>query len=430
LLKAPWRLDTSRMLRESDAVPGVLYRVFVASPGDVAEERDRLERAVAHANAYVEIDGYRLDLWRYEDDADPGYHPDGPQPVIFEQMGEIDLFLGILWNRIGTRTVNAISGTVEEFQEAVRQWEESGRTRPRIMFYFKREAEDQPPAATPEDEAQLEKARAFKAHVEKLGLVTEFEDADEFERKVGPTLVRRSRTLHASLQAAEAGKQSPQQEAGVSGEDERDAVTEDLIGLRLSLERKLTWLCKHLLPRYGDGPFATIGSLEYDGYLSLEQARLASRILALDPGAISGRPEDTAEFRAAAEKVVRTFRAIVFDNHVQTHLPEGWKAERFAQTGGHREDFLATRDGRAVRVSARFALPADASLIERTVDRLHSPEDDPTALEDGTAVELVGRVVVVPDESSVSPRYEPDGVRVVKQEQLAELLWASARTPD
>jgi hypothetical protein len=65
LLKAPWRLDTSRMLRESDAVPGVLYRVFVASPGDVAEERDRLERAVAHANAYVEIDGYRLDLWRY-----------------------------------------------------------------------------------------------------------------------------------------------------------------------------------------------------------------------------------------------------------------------------------------------------------------------------------------------------------------------------
>src|SRR5687768_5567423 len=191
------------------------YKVLVASPGDVAEERDRLERAVEEVNSYAEFDGYRLRLWRYEEDADPGLHSDGPQPVISEQIGEVDIFVGILWSRIGTETADAVSGTVQEFEEAYRQWTESGRTRPRIMFYFKREA------LVPNLEAlpQLRMALEFKARVEKLGLTAEFDDADDFERLVRRSLLRRSRAMHVGKQASIASAQSPPQETGSGGED-------------------------------------------------------------------------------------------------------------------------------------------------------------------------------------------------------------------
>jgi hypothetical protein len=284
------------------------FRVFVASPGDVAEERDRLEQAIELVNGIADLDGYQLALWRYESHADPGLGRDR-QSVISEQIGDIDIFVGILWSRIGTQTADALSGTVQEFEDAVRVWEASGRRRPRIMFYFKTEALAPDLAVLP----QLLKALEFKQRIERLGLTADFADAGEFERKVTLSLGRVAKGLYGAEQAAVASAQSPPQEAGVRGEDEKDVVDEDLIGMRLTLERKLTWLCKHLLDSDGIPAVATVGSLEYDGYLTMEQARLASRILALEAGGSSGRPEEVAEFRASAEQVVSTIRAVVFD---------------------------------------------------------------------------------------------------------------------
>ena len=42
-----------------------------------------------------------------------------PQDVVNRQIGEYDLFVGILWNRMGTPTAVATSGTEEEFQPRV-----------------------------------------------------------------------------------------------------------------------------------------------------------------------------------------------------------------------------------------------------------------------------------------------------------------------
>ena len=399
------------------------FRVFVASPGDVAEERDRLEQAIALINGLADVDGYELGLWRYETHADPGLGRD-TQSVISAQVGDIDIFVGILWTRIGTPTADAISGTVQEFEDAFRAWEDSGRKRPRIMFYFKTEAVTPDLSALP----QLTQALKFRERIERHGLIADFADAGDFERKVALSLGRVAKGLHAAEQAAAASAQSPPQETGVRGEDEQDAESEDLIGLRLSLERKLTWLCKLLLPTGGDAPFATIGSLQYDGYLSMEQARLASRILALETGASPAQPEEIAEFRASAAQLVSTFRAVVFDNHVRRTLPDGWAAKPFPQQPGHRPDFLAVSGDTAYRVSARFALPAGASLVKKSVARLQRGADDPSELDDGP-IRLAGRVVVVPDASQVEPGDESDGVRVVRQAQLADVLRTSQETP-
>lgn len=50
------------------------------------------------------------------------------------QVGEYDIFVGIMWKRFGTPTGKADSGTEEEFHIAYRPWQENESVR--ILFYF------------------------------------------------------------------------------------------------------------------------------------------------------------------------------------------------------------------------------------------------------------------------------------------------------
>ena len=55
-----------------------LIRVFVSSPGDVAEERRLLDEVVDRINRTDgRAQGVRLELWKWEDDAVPRI---GPRP--------------------------------------------------------------------------------------------------------------------------------------------------------------------------------------------------------------------------------------------------------------------------------------------------------------------------------------------------------------
>ena len=58
----------------------------------------------------------------------------GPREVINKQIGNYDIFVGIMWKRFGTPTGLAESGTEEEFNTACANWEQFQR--PRILFYF------------------------------------------------------------------------------------------------------------------------------------------------------------------------------------------------------------------------------------------------------------------------------------------------------
>lgn len=113
----------------------VSLRIFVASPKDVADERDRLERVVNQLNASAALDnGLHLELMRWEKKCHPGVGTSG-QAVVNSQIGTYDLFVGILWNRLGTPTGRAESGTREEFDRAYAQWRRD-RSSLEIWFYF------------------------------------------------------------------------------------------------------------------------------------------------------------------------------------------------------------------------------------------------------------------------------------------------------
>lgn len=60
-----------------------ILRIVVASPGEVQAERDILPAVIEELNSGIARDrDLRLELARWETDAYPGFHLDGPQELI------------------------------------------------------------------------------------------------------------------------------------------------------------------------------------------------------------------------------------------------------------------------------------------------------------------------------------------------------------
>jgi hypothetical protein len=136
-----------------------LLRVVVASPSDVQPERDAVAQVVDEFNRGIARDRMlRLELYRWETDAYPGFHPEGPQGLIDSelQIPDCDLLVGIFWRRFGTPTKDSASGTEHEFRLAYEAWQQNRR--PQIMMYFN----------------QRPYAPKTKAEADQWGLVLEF----------------------------------------------------------------------------------------------------------------------------------------------------------------------------------------------------------------------------------------------------------------
>jgi hypothetical protein len=159
--------------------------IFLASPGDVSDERGRVDTFVDEwNNLWSENIGVHLRLVRWETHAYPAVGADG-QDVINTQIGEeYDVFLGIMWKRFGTPTGRAASGTVEEFERALGRYRTSGN--PQLMFYFKKADSD-----SGEDATQLQAVQQFRSRLAKDGLLYwEFLSPEQFGQLVRVHLTR------------------------------------------------------------------------------------------------------------------------------------------------------------------------------------------------------------------------------------------------
>ena len=173
-----------------------LIRVFVASPGDVVDEREALVGVIAELNRTIAREkGARLELVRWETDATPGFGADA-QDVINRQIGPVEIFIGIFWNRIGTATHRAESGSVEEFERAHTSFEATGL--PHILLYFRDPASGA--ASDGGDEAQRKAVLSFRERVEKGGaFYRRYGDVAAFVPMIREHLANET---HAMLRAA------------------------------------------------------------------------------------------------------------------------------------------------------------------------------------------------------------------------------------
>lgn len=151
-------------------------RVFVASPSDLDTERASLEDVVQELNRlWSDNTGIRLELVMWEKHTRPAIGAD-TQDVINTQIGDdYDIFLGLLWTRLGTPTARAESGTAEELERALARYEKDPKS-VRIMFYFK----DAPVVLSDIDPEQLARLRAFRDRLSQIGvLFREFRRTEE-----------------------------------------------------------------------------------------------------------------------------------------------------------------------------------------------------------------------------------------------------------
>ncbi len=151
-------------------------RVFIASPGDVAKEREYLRVVADKINQSIAHEwGFHLEIVGWETNVIPDMG-ERPQSIINKQIGSYDIFVGIMWKRFGTPTGEAESGTEEEFNLAFNCREKFGT--PRIMFYF-----NQKPfmPRNKNDLKQMEKVIEFRDRLFQEGLAWDYEGAEKFK---------------------------------------------------------------------------------------------------------------------------------------------------------------------------------------------------------------------------------------------------------
>ena len=165
---------------EGDVKTKQNLRIVLSSPNDVKEEREIMEDVIQELNRGIADDrNLRLELSRWETDAYPGFHAEGPQGLIdpILKVEDCDILIGIFWKRFGTPTKNAQSGTENEIRTAIQSWQKSGR--PQIMIYFKEAG------FITQDRAALKQydlVLRFREQFPKEGLYWTFDAVSDFER--------------------------------------------------------------------------------------------------------------------------------------------------------------------------------------------------------------------------------------------------------
>ena len=161
-------------------------RVFIASPSDVEEERDAVERVIERVNRTVAgLQPIRLLPIRWETAVQPAIGGDAQHIVNSELAGEYEVFIGILWTRFGTPTPRSDSGTLEEFEAVVARHKKDPSS-VSVMFYFK----DAPSAPMDIDPEQLQKVQEFRKKYKDIGIYGTFTDTSNFEQTLQINLTR------------------------------------------------------------------------------------------------------------------------------------------------------------------------------------------------------------------------------------------------
>lgn len=170
-----------------------ILRVVVASPSDVLAERNVLVEVAEELNRGIARDrALHIDISRWETDAYPGFHVEGPQGLIDLALGieDCDLLIGIFWKRFGTPTADAKSGTEHEFRKAYEAWKRNKR--PQLMIYFK-EKPYWPKTRSETD--QLGQVLDFKRVFPSEGLWWTYTEKSQFEKLVRNHLTLFIRTI-------------------------------------------------------------------------------------------------------------------------------------------------------------------------------------------------------------------------------------------
>jgi len=164
-----------------------VFRILIASPSDVAEERDLVVQCIQEWNDLHSADRKVVLLpLRWETHSRPEYGR-RPQEIINRTVVDhCDLLIGIFWTRIGTQANDGRSGTIEEIERVAK----GGRP---VLLYFSK-AKIEPEKI---DLTQLTELKAFKSKTLPQALVEHYSSTVDFREKISRHIEMKVRELLA-----------------------------------------------------------------------------------------------------------------------------------------------------------------------------------------------------------------------------------------
>jgi len=167
------------------AFNSLTYRVLIASPSDLDEERDAATAAVNEWNAqHAAAESVVLLPVRWETHARPAAGVRVQGEINRQFVRDSDMLVGMFWTKLGTPTGVADSGTVEEIDHFV-------EARKPAMLYFSSRPID-PNKINLRQHRTLTK---FKNKTYSAALVGSFASVDELRAKIVRDLMGQVRTL-------------------------------------------------------------------------------------------------------------------------------------------------------------------------------------------------------------------------------------------
>ena len=165
-----------------------VYRILIASPSDVDEEREVTSRIIQDWN---DLNSFNKKIVllpvKWETHSSPTFGV-RPQEAINKQIvDDCDMLIGFFWTKIGTPTGEDISGTIEE----IKRVSKAGKP---VMLYFSKRGKD--PSQI--DIKQLESLTKFKEEVYKVALVENYNSIVDYRDKVSRQIEMKIRELQES----------------------------------------------------------------------------------------------------------------------------------------------------------------------------------------------------------------------------------------
>ncbi len=143
-----------------------VFRVLIASPSDLSEEREAAATAINEWNiTHAVSEGVVLLPVKCETHARPQTNVRAQAAINTQLVADSDILIGMFWTRLGTSTGVADSGTLEEIDQFV------AANKPAMLYFSKR-----PIDPNKIDLKQFRKLKAFKSTTLKTALTGEFAD--------------------------------------------------------------------------------------------------------------------------------------------------------------------------------------------------------------------------------------------------------------
>ncbi|WP_066426251.1 hypothetical protein [Anabaena sp. 4-3] len=151
-----------------------VYRILIASPGDVIEEREIIREEVARWNAMNAVN-MKIILMPigWETDATPDLREPGQVIINRQLVDTCDLLIGVFWTRLGTPTALGGTGTEIEIARAKNEGK-------RCIVYFS----DKVVSPSQIDREQYEQVQEYWEKLQPTGLANRYNTIEQFRERV------------------------------------------------------------------------------------------------------------------------------------------------------------------------------------------------------------------------------------------------------